>query len=145
LLVLEKQVASDVSVSDTALGLGGYFELDVVANPGHTLEEIQPLVQQVLDDVKKNGVTAEEVERAKRNIVASFLRGVQRIGGFGGKADLLNNYEMFTGDPGFLAKDIARYRAVTTESVKAFANQYLPDDKRLVLFDEPANPQANAK
>jgi predicted Zn-dependent peptidase len=132
-------------VSNAALGLGGYFDIDVVANPGHTLEEIQPLVQQVIDDVKKNGVTDAEVDRAKRNILADFLRGVERIGGFGGKADLLNNYEMWTGNPGFLPQDIARYRAVDAASVKAFANQYLPDDRRLVIHDVPANPQANAK
>jgi zinc protease len=145
LLVLEKQVASDVSASDTALGLGGYFSIDVVANPGHTLEEIQPLIQQVIDDVKKNGLTPDEVDRAKRNILADFLRGVERIGGFGGKADLLNNYEMWVGDPGYLPKDIARYHAVTAEQSKAFAEKYLPDDKRLILFDEPANKQADAR
>ena len=63
-------------------------------------------------------------------ILAGKLRGVERIGGFGGKADVLNRYEMFTGDPGYLGKDIARYRAVTPEAVKAFANKYLSKDQQ---------------
>ena len=80
----------------------------------------------------------EEVERAQRNIIAGQLRGLERIGGFGGKADLLNAYQTYTGDPGFLTKDLARYRAVTPEAVKAFANKFLADDHRLVLDIEPA-------
>jgi zinc protease len=58
---------------------------------------------------------------------------VERIGGFGGKADLLNMYETYLGDPGYLPRDLARYRAVTPEAVKAFANKYLLDDKRIEL------------
>ena len=62
-------------------------------------QELAPIVEQLLDDVRKNGVTADEVERAKRVILADKLRGLERIGGFGGKADLLNRYEMFAGRP----------------------------------------------
>ncbi len=83
-------------------------------------------------------MTDDEVERAKRVILAGKLRGIERIGGFGGKADLLNRYEMYEGDPGYLGKDLARYRAVTADAVKAFANKYLLNDKRVILDIEPA-------
>ncbi len=136
-LVFDKQVASGIAASNPTLELGGYFEIAATANRGRTLAELQPLVQEVLDDLRKNGVTGEEVERARRNILANTLRMVQRIGGFGGKADLLNTYETFLGDPGFLPRDLARYRAVTPESVKAFANKWLPDDRRIELDVEP--------
>ena len=81
---------------------------------------------------------AEEVERAKRNIVANRLRTVERIGGFGGKADLLNNYQVFLGDPGYMPRDIARYRAVTPASVQAFANKFLVPVERIELDVVPA-------
>lgn len=144
-LVFEKQVASSVSASNPSLGLGGYFQITATANRGHTVQELQPLVQAVLDDVKKNGVTEAEVERAKRNILANMLRQVERIGGFGGKADLLNTYQTFLGDPGFLPRDIARYRAVTAESVKEFAIKFLPDDRRIELDIEPIAKTASAQ
>jgi zinc protease len=89
-------------------------------------------------------VTADEVERARRVILAGKLRGLERIGGFGGKADLLNRYEMFEGDPGYLGKDLARYRAVTPDAVKAFANKYLLTDKRVILDIQPAGSAAGS-
>ena len=132
-LVFDRQLASSVSAGDETLGLGGWFQITVTAARGHEIPELTPVVQQIVDDVRKNGVTPEEVERAKRNLIANRLRTVERIGGFGGKADLLNMYETFLGDPGYLPRDLARYRAVTPEASKAFANKYLIDDKRIEL------------
>ena len=137
-LVLEKKLASGVDAANTTTRIAGIFNVDVVANAGFTNEQLLPEVQAILDDVKKNGVTEAELERAKRKVTAARLREVERIGGFGGKADLLNAYEMYAGDPGFLPKDLARYRAVTAQQVKDFANAYLPDDHRLIQFVVPA-------
>jgi zinc protease len=88
--------------------------------------------------VRARGVTADEVDRAKRVILADKLRSVERIGGFGGKADTLSWYEMETGDPGYLGQDLARYRAVTAEAVQAFANKYLINARRVILDVQPA-------
>jgi zinc protease len=137
-LVMEKKIASGIDAGNLTTRIAGVFNVDAVANAGHTNEELLPAVQAILDDVKKNGVTEAELERAKRKMVASRLRMVERIGGFGGKADLLNAYQMYAGDPGYLSKDLDRYRAVTTQQVKDFANKYLPDDHRLILFIVPA-------
>ena len=143
-LVVEKKLASGVSCQDETMGLAGDFELDVTAAHGHTVEEMQPAVQAILTDIKKNGVKEEELQRAKRVIIAGLLRSSERIGGFGGKADLLANYQTYLGDPGFLPKDIARYRAVTAAQVKEFAVKILPDDKRIELDVEPAAKAAAA-
>ena len=123
----------------------------MTASRGHEIAELAPVVQGILDEVKKNGITDDELERAKRNIVANRLRSVERIGGFGGKADRLNEYEIFLGDPGYLPRDIARYRAVTKEAVQAFAKKFLVDDKRIELDVVPlqkktaSNEPAKAK
>ena len=137
-LVYRRQIASEVDASDATFGLGGFFEISATVKDGHGTVELEPLVDQILADVRAHGVTADEVERAQRVILADKLRDLERIGGFGGKADLLNEYEMWTGDPGYLAKDLARYRAVTPESVQAFAKKYLVEDRRVVLDIEPA-------
>ena len=137
-LVFEKQIASGAAAFDLTAELGGYFSAFAVAKAGHTTEELLPLVDEIIDDIKKNGVSTAELERARRKIIAQRLRGVERIGGFGGKADLLNEYETHLGDPGYLAKDIARHRAVTAADVQAFANKYLTGDRRLILETVPA-------
>jgi zinc protease len=137
-LVQQRQIASDVSAENDTHLLGGVFGIDATVKQGHTTQELAPIIEQLLDAVRKNGVTDDEVDRAKRVILANKLRGIERIGGFGGKADMLNRYEMFQGDPGYLPKDLARYRAVTADAVKAFANKYLSNDKRVILDIEPA-------
>jgi zinc protease len=135
LLILDKQVASNVDASNPSLGLGGWIQVGATARPGHTPDELRALLQQAIDDVKQNGVGAEEVERAKLKIVAGQIRSLERGSS---RADLLNTYEMWLGDPGYLPRDLARYRAVTPQSLQAFARKYLPDDRRLELTTVPA-------
>ena len=101
-------------------------------------EEIRPVVDQIVVDLQQQGPTLAEVERAKRNIIANQLRTVERIGGFGGKADLLNHYETFLGDPGYLPRDLARYRAVTPRSAQDFAQKYLFPSEHVELDVIPA-------
>ncbi|HVE86785.1 MAG TPA: pitrilysin family protein [Myxococcales bacterium] len=141
-LVFDKKIASQVGAVNLGTRIAGYFTVDAVASSGHAADEMLPPVQAILDDIRRNGVTAAELERAKRKYLASRLREVERMGGFGGKADLLNAYETYTGDPGFLPRDLERYRAVTPEAVKAFAQKYLPDDHRLILTIVPAGGAA---
>jgi zinc protease len=137
-MVLEKQVASNVDASDNTYWLGGWISIGATARPGHTPEELQTLIQAAIDEVKQNGVTAEEVERAKRKILAGRVRSLERTSA---RADLLNEYEMFLGNPGYLPRDIARYRAVTPQAVQAFAKKWLPDDRRIELTVVPAAAQ----
>jgi zinc protease len=134
-LILDKQVASSVDSSNPSLGLGGWVQMGATAAPGHTTEELRTLLQQALDEVKKNGVGKEEVERAKFKIIAGELRSLERGSS---RADILNQYEMWLGDPGFLPRDLARYRAVTPQAVQAFARKYLHDDRRLELTTMPS-------
>ena len=138
LLILEKQIASNVEANNPALGLGGWIEVGATARPGHAPEELRALLQQAIDDVKQKGVGAEELERAKLKIVAGEIRSVERASA---RADLLNAYEMWLQDPGFLPRDLARYRAVTPQAVQAFARKYLPDDRRLEITTVPAGKQ----
>jgi zinc protease len=144
-LVFHRPVAAAVEAENASYGQGGIFSVAVVAREGHTLVEIEPLAEQIVAEVRERGVTPEEVERAKRVIVSGLLRSVERIGGFGGKADQLNRYEMWKGDPGYLGQDLARYRAVTAEAVQAFARRILLEDRRVILDIEPAGSTSAAK
>ena len=134
-LVEEKQLASSVYAANSSLGLGGYFQIVATAREGHTVAELRKEVESVLDEIRKDGPTSEEVERAKRMVVGGMVRSVERASG---KADQLNAYAFFTGDPGYLPKDVARYRGVTPAQVHQAARTQLPPDRLLVMDVEPA-------
>jgi zinc protease len=133
-MVHASRVASSVSAGSLAIGLGGWFQVTAVANAGQGAGGLLAPIQSAIDELKKDGPSAEEVERAKRQFIASRVRGMERIGS---RADLLNKYQTYLGDPGWLARDLARYRAVTPAAVQAFAAKYLADDRRIELTTLP--------
>lgn len=141
-LVLEKQLANSVSASNASLGLGGYFQVVATAQGGHTVAELRREVESVLEGLRRDGPTEEEVERAKRNVVGGLVRSVERVAG---KAEQLNAYTFWTGDPGYLAKDVARYQAVTRAQVHQAAKTLLPPDRVLVLDIEPSGTAPGAQ
>ena len=81
--------------------------------------------------------TPREIERARNQIEASFYRRMERVGGFGGKADQLNDYYASGGGPDFFAEDLARYTALTPADVHAAAREWLPAERRVELVVEP--------
>ncbi|HEY2030404.1 MAG TPA: pitrilysin family protein, partial [Myxococcales bacterium] len=144
-MVFDQQLAAGVNASDVTLGIAGWFQITATAAKGKDISDLLPVVEKLVQDVQQNGVTAEEVERAKRNLIAGRMRELERIGGFGGRADLLDAYQTYLGDPGYLPRDLARYRAVTPEAVQAFARKYLVPDKRIELDVVPARKSAQAE
>jgi zinc protease len=128
-LVYDLKIAQDVSVSDSAQEIAGKFTIRVTAAPGRTLDEIEPLVWEEVEKVKAGPPPEDDVERARTSLLAGLLRGLERIGGFGGKSDLLANYQTFLGEPDFLEKDFARYYAVTPATIHAAARRWLSDGR----------------
>jgi zinc protease len=140
-LVLEKQLAQSVDASQQSIGAQSVFTIEVVARPGVSTDALKKEVEAVLEEVRKNGVTAEELHRARTRYDTRMLSGLESVGGFGGKADVLQNYNHFVGEPSYLAQDLARYQAVSPEDVKRFALEQLRPDARVVLHAVPS-PQA---
>jgi len=136
-LVYDQQIAQSVAVKQTSLILGSIFSIEVVARPGKTAEQIETAINAELDKFRTVGPDEKEVVRAQNGIETGIVNGLQRLGGFGGIADRLNMYEHYLGDPDYLSKDLARYRATTPQSVKAFAAQYLQSANRVVVYGVP--------
>ena len=90
-----------------------------------------------LAKLQAEGPTAEEVEAAKAGDLTQKIAGLQRLGGFGGVADTLDEYNQYTGDPGFLPKDIAMGEAVSVASTKAAAVKYLTKESAVVVYCVP--------
>jgi zinc protease len=141
-LVYEKQIAQDVRAYQQSMMLGSLFQIEATAKPGVKPEELEKAIEDELAAVQTHGVTQAEVERARNTIETRTIQGLQRLGGFGGKADLLNQYNHYTGDPGYLAKDLARYDSATTASVQKLA-QALTANSRAVVYGEPGEKVVN--
>ncbi len=137
-LVYELQVAQDVSAVQQSQQLASTFLITVTAREGHNLTQIESLVQQELDRVKNEPPAAREVERAVNQFEASFYHAMERVGGFGGKADQLNAYAFAAGRPDYYNEDRARYLSLDARDVQSAARRYLRDDARVLLSVVPA-------
>ena len=139
-LVYEKQIALDVSASQQSLILGSVFEIVVTARPGHTADEMEKAVDAELAAFRKSGPTAVELERARNGTETGMIQGLERLGGFGGVADRLNEYNHYLGNPGYFPEDVHRYEAVSPDSIRAFAEAQLKPTARVVVYGIPGKP-----
>lgn len=91
-LVYDLQIAQDVLAFQSSSQLASVFYIIATARSGHTLPELEAIIQEELDHIKAEPPTEREVQRAINQYEAGFLRRLERVGGFGGKADQLNMY-----------------------------------------------------
>ena len=135
-LVYDKQIAQNVSAYQYSLMLTSVFIIEATARPGHTAEELEAALNAEVAAFQMSGPTQAEVERARNTAETQTVRGLERLGGFGGVADRLNDYNHYLGDPGYLRRDLGRYGQVTPDSAKAFS-QRLTKDARVVVYGVP--------
>ncbi|HYA94734.1 MAG TPA: pitrilysin family protein [Terriglobales bacterium] len=126
-LVYDDQIASDVTVVNDAREIAGQFIVQVTAAPGHGLPEIEKAIDEEMARFLKDGPTPAELERVQTAYLAAFLRGIERIGGFGGSSDQLAQYAVYTGDPAGYKATLARVRNASAEELKSAANRWLSD------------------
>ena len=124
-LVYEKQIAQSASVSYYAAEIAGQFRMELTPAEGHTLEEVEAAAEEVLASIATEPPTDEEFERAINRIEMQHYRTLSRVGGFGGRADALNYFNTFTGDPDRLNRVMDDYRKVTREDVLRVHRQIL--------------------
>jgi zinc protease len=141
-LIYDKQIAQNVVAYQQSLILGSAFQIEVTARPGHTAEELEKAIDEELAAFRNTPPDAREVERARNTIETTIIGGLERLGGFGGVADRLNSYNHYLGNPDYLEKDIQRYRAVTPQTVLAFAREQLQPTSRAVVHAVPGEPEA---
>jgi zinc protease len=98
-LVYEKQICTSAQAFNGPSELGGTFGIIVNVKKGKTVEEVEAAVNEILEELLKNGPTEEELKRVKASYFAGFIKGLERIGGFGGKSDLLAENEVYGGSP----------------------------------------------
>ena len=117
--------------------MSSVFPISATAAPGQSLAAIAAVVERTLDDLAATGPTTDELERATARAEAQFVYRVQTIGGFGGKSDQLNAYNVFTGSPGFIHADRERYARATAASVAAAVRRWLREAPGVALSVVP--------
>jgi len=136
-LVYDMQIAQDVSAFQQSGALGSSFLIVATARRGRSAAELRAAIDEELDRLRREGPNGREVQRAVNQIEASFYRRMERVGGFGGKADQLNAYSFAGGGPDFFAEDLARYPSLSPDDIRSAAVQWLPADRRVELVVEP--------
>ena len=139
----DHQVAQSTSCGDFSLKLTGIFSCDLTAKPGVKLEDLEAAFWQEVEKLQKEGPTQDELDAARTATLTAKIAGLQRLGGFGGIADTLNEYNQYTGDPGYLPKDIARFQATTIASVRDVAAKYLNKNQAVVVDCTPGAKVVN--
>jgi zinc protease len=140
-LVYDMQIAQSVEAAQNSGGLASYFQVEVTPRPGHTPDELQKVVDEEIARLQQEAPTEHEVDRSLNQIESSFYNRMERVGGFGGKADQLNAYYTETGDPDWFNEDLARYRALSPSDIRAAAERFLPRDRRVEVTVVPDGQQ----
>jgi zinc protease len=136
-LVYDLELAQDVEVAQSSQMLTGIFSITVTARPGVDVARLEREVAAQIALLATDGPTAEELTRVNNQAKTQRVRALQHIGGFGGKADMLNHYNQYVHDPGYLSQDMARYEQITAQSVQALAATLLQPTASVVVVTEP--------
>jgi zinc protease len=142
-LIYKDQTATSAFAADDNNEIAGTFQFILTAKPGADLKQVETAADEELQNFLKNGPTETELEIAKTQIFGNYARRVERIGGFGGKSDLLASCQTFEGNPDCYKDHLKQIRAATPAAVKKAANDWLSDGD-YVLEVHPYPPLKNA-
>ncbi len=125
ILVREEKLAVSVSASVQPFQRVGMFEVNATVKPGVDPAVVDKRLDEIMADYLANGPTEDEVRRAATSDVSGRVRGLEQVGGFGGKAVALAEGQVFTGDSDYYKRSLALYAAATPAQIKAAMNQWL--------------------
>jgi len=142
-LVYDDQIATNVTAFLAEGEIGSTFHIQVTAKPGVSLDQIETVVEEEMARLLAEGPTQQELDKIKVDRLAGFVRGAERIGGFGGKSDILAESQVFRGSPDAYKATLARWKSATPAQVKSVANRWLSDGD-FTLSLTPFEPQEKA-
>ena len=126
-LVYKRQLATSVSAFYYDREIAGQFWIAVDLANGRSLDDLEDAMDKALSDFIKKGPSAKRLKNTKTSIRASSIKGLQRVGGFGGKSDLLAYSEVYSGNPGAYLEFINGIMEITNKEIKETANTWLTD------------------
>lgn len=126
-LVYDDQIATNVGSYVDAREIASQFNIDATAKPGVDLAVVEKAINEELKNVLEKGFSEKELQRVKTQRIANFVRGIERIGGFGGKSDILAQGMVYAGSPDYYKTYLTNIEKATVQSVLAAANKWLTD------------------
>lgn len=126
-LVYTDQIATDAAAFISTGEIGSQFMVQATARPGVDLATVEAALDEEMARLFEEGIKDSELKRIKTQYVASFIRGAERIGGFGGKSDILAQQEVYAGTPDFYQVELERVRRATAEDLLYAAKKWLSD------------------
>ncbi|GGC63686.1 M16 family metallopeptidase [Undibacterium terreum] len=145
-LVYQDQIATSATAGSDGNEIGGQFDLTLTARPGGDLGKVEKTADQELQKFLKGGVSEQELQLAQTAILSRYVRIVERIGGFGGKSDLLASCTTYTGNPDCYKDYLKWIKEAKPADIKKVANEWLSDgDYVLSVTPYPTTLTADAK
>lgn len=126
-LVYEDQIATDVSAYIDQREIAGQFTVIATAKPGEEMAKVEKALDEELARFLAAGPTEEELKRVKTQYVAQVIRGSERIGGFGGKSDILATSQVFGGSPDAYKTSFRTTQEATAKDLHEAAKKWLSD------------------
>jgi len=136
-LVHKREMAQSAFCYDRALKLTSIMYCSLTAKPGVKLTDLETAFWEEVAKLQKDGPTQQELDSARTANLTNTISGLQRLGGFGGIADVMNEYNQYTGDPGYLKKDLERYQALTVADIKGTATKFMNKNQAVVVTCVP--------
>ncbi|MEM1440134.1 MAG: pitrilysin family protein [Pseudomonadota bacterium] len=127
-LVYNDQTATSVGASTLALEIAGMIFVSATVQPGGDAEAVEAAMDEEIARFLERGPTRDELERVKTQFRSSFVRGAERVGGFGGKSDILAENRVYGGSADFYKVGLERLEAATTRSIQQAAQRWITDD-----------------
>ncbi len=134
-LVYKDQLATSAVGSNDGSEIGGQFDMTLTARPGADAARMERIADEELKALMKSGPTESELRLAKTTILARYARMTERVGGFGGKSDLLASCQTYTGNPDCYKVYLQRVKDATPASVKKAMNDWLSDGDFVLQVD----------
>ena len=134
-LVYKQQIASSVYAYYSGREIAGQFIIAAQVNKGIEPQKVEIETMKVLKQYLKTGPEERLLENEKTQTYSDIIFGLQRIGGFGGKADILAAYETYYGDPGFFLDETKEYLEMTSMEVKDVANKWLSSGRYILTIN----------
>ncbi len=136
-LIHDRRRAAELGAAQGSRELDSLFQIVATAAPDVTLDELRRAIVDELERLATHGPAADELERARVQAESAFVGRLQTLGGFGGKADQLNAYNVYTGSPEYFTEDLNRYLRLTTDDVRRAVARWVDPSTAVALSVVP--------
>ncbi|HHL32665.1 MAG TPA: insulinase family protein [Oceanospirillales bacterium] len=126
-LVYDEKIASDIETFSEASEIGGLFGIIATALKTEDLPYLEQAIDEEVQKFLKYGLKKEELDRVKTDFRVNFIRGLEKIGGFGGKSDILASNQVYNNDPGYFKVNLERIANATPKQLQDVAQKWLSD------------------